>query len=148
MTPTTYPTALPRYEGDTLAEADAQETRDLLNALTATTHSSEDRYRHWTKALVYTQGVAEMAEIAGAYWLIDLIASHQHKPKVRAERLQMWTLAVNPQTRKAGVVCSHDIEDGEPYGILATQNIPYCDFPLASFKLYLADGVLMLPSEY
>ena len=31
---------------------------------------------------------------------------------------------------------------------LATQRIAFTDFPLAEIKLYVSDGVIMLPTEY
>ena len=30
-------------------------------------------YRHWSKRLVYTVGVKELAEQHSAYWFIDLV---------------------------------------------------------------------------
>ncbi len=65
----------------------------------------------------------------------------------------MWLLTRD--TTRAGqpkesarLTCSHDIEDGKPTGLYLIQRIPYTDFPLPAIKLYLIDGVLMLPSEY
>ena len=38
---------------------------------------SLERFRHWTRRIIYTPGVEDMAKICNAYWLIDLVASHQ-----------------------------------------------------------------------
>jgi hypothetical protein len=55
---------------------------------------TEEYYRHWTRRLVYTDGVKYVAERGSAFWLIDAIASHQPKA-VRNPRLaefQLWEL--------------------------------------------------------
>ena len=95
-------------------------------------------FRHWTKRIVYTDGVQFLAEQAGAYWLIDLIASYQ---PVKVER-QYWTLKADDVNYCA--ICKNG--DG---GILVEQKIEYSDFPrrLMPFDLYLQNGVLYLPSE-
>jgi hypothetical protein len=49
-------------------------------------------YRHSPSRMLYTDGVRYVAERAGAYWLIDAIASHQLSPGVRREPFQVWTL--------------------------------------------------------
>ena len=58
---------------------------------------TEDYWRHWTGALVYTDGVKAMADLCGAYWLIDAIASWQ--PRCRKDpmlmEIQFWKLRKN-----------------------------------------------------
>lgn len=110
----------------------------------------DDRYRHWLGAIVYTGGVKYLAESAGAYWLIDAIASHQRKAmrNPRLREIQFWELKV-AEDRSAVLTCRED--GGMPPAI--RQKIEYSDFRencgLESVKLYLCDGaVLMLPSEY
>ena len=46
--------------------------------------------RHWSRRLVFTDGIHFLAERAGAYWLIDLVASYQ---PLNAGR-QFWTLKI------------------------------------------------------
>ena len=48
-------------------------TKADLNQFTGT----ECYYPHWTKKLVYTDGVKFVADVAEAFWLIDLVASYQ-----------------------------------------------------------------------
>ena len=106
-----------------------------------------DQYWHWTKRLRYTEGVRYLAETAGAYWLIDAIASYQGTKKLRTERLrefQLWQLTV--KDKKAVLTCRED--DGEPAAV--RQKIEFTDFPLDEIKLYVESGdglVLMLPGE-
>jgi hypothetical protein len=105
---------------------------------------SEHHYRH-RLGFVYTDGVKYLAEKAGAYWLLDVIGSYQERRELRAARLvdfQLWELKVN-DNKTCAVRCFED--SGMPPAI--EQQIEYTDFPLASVKLYLENGCLMLPSE-
>jgi hypothetical protein len=101
-----------------------------------------DRYRHWTRRLIYTPGIQHLAEKAGAYWLIDLIASWQIQPNVAAECFQVWTLVVRPN-RTATATAT-----GEDQAVLTSQDISHTDFPLTEITVWLIDGTLFLPSEY
>jgi hypothetical protein len=98
-------------------------------------------YKHLT-GLLYTDGVKFMAE-AGAYWLIDAIASYQHKvmntPRLR--EFQLWQLVV--VNNMAILTCRAD--SGLP--AVVTQYIEYTDFPF-DIDLYVCNNVLLLPSEY
>jgi hypothetical protein len=58
-------------------------------------YGSENLYRHpLCRSLTYTDGVRYLAEGAGAFWLIDLIASHQIDPRISVEPFQCWRLRV------------------------------------------------------
>lgn len=104
-----------------------------------------DQYRHWTGRIRFTEGVRHLAERAGAYWLIDLVASHQSRKVVQAcGGFQVWTLEVDLQKRSAVATCRRDA--GEP--AIVRQRIPFTDFPMAVVKLWLDGPVLMLPTEY
>ena len=100
-------------------------------------------YKHWL-GIKYTDGVQYLAEKVGAYWLIDAIASYK-----RSEPFQVWTLAQGPDGK--GAVLSMVEDTGQP--VKVSQDIPFTDFPFNELpepmiKLYLIDGVLLLPSEY
>ena len=97
---------------------------------------TEQWYKHYLGGL-YTDGVQYMAGKAGAFWLLDVIFSYRRK-----EPFQIWTLKVKD---RVGVVTMRE-DTGQP--VKVRQEIPYTDFPLAEIKLYLIDGVLLLPSEY
>jgi hypothetical protein len=105
---------------------------------------SENFYRH-IGHVILTDGAKWLAENAGAYWLMDAIASYQGYARVRSEPFQVWRLKVKDQS--AVLTC----DDGND-NILVTQRIAYTDFPLPEVKLYaaLGDGrlVVMLPQEY
>jgi len=92
--------------------------------------------------LKITDGVKYLCDKAGAYWLLDIIASYQ--PQCQRDPMlrdfQLWTLKVND--REGRVICERDTDD-----IAISQDIPYTDFPLDSIKLYCTNGVILLPSE-
>ncbi len=104
---------------------------------------SDQHYRHWSGRLHFTTGLHFLAEHAGAWWLIDLIASHQ--PSVAAEPFQLWTLIVQ-EDHTAVAECRAD----STAPVLVQQELEFTDFPVAlsPFRLYCVDGVLLLPTEY
>src|SRR5262245_18551467 len=99
--------------------------------------------------LKYTEGVKYLAEQAGAYWLIDAIASYQSQPRfVRNERLrelQLWRLIVRLD-RTALLTWSEDSPVEQH--LVSTQEIEFTDFPLDELTLYVEGDVLLLPSEH
>ena len=106
----------------------------------------DDLIRHWTKRLLYTEGVNYLAEQAGAFWLIDAVASYQPEAVIRQsgrlQSFQLWRLEV--ADRKAVLECRED--SGQPAKI--RQEIEYTDFPLAEFEWFVCGGVMMLKNEY
>jgi hypothetical protein len=109
---------------------------------------TENWYRHGLMPrLIYTDGVKYVAETAGAYWLIDLVASWQPTiGKCERPEFQNWNLV-----RGAGSAATITCDDGDG-NIMAQQEIEYTDFPLAEFGFYCVDDdehlVMMLKSEY
>jgi hypothetical protein len=105
---------------------------------------TEQWYQH-ALGILYTDGVRHVAQQGGAYWLIDAIASWQFEPDVRddamLQEIQFWKLVVN-EDRSAVLTCERDTDD-----VAVTQELEFTDFPLRSIRLFLEDGVLMLPSE-
>ena len=103
---------------------------------------TENYYKHLF-GLQYTDGIKFMAEKAGAYWLIDAIASYQRKvmnnPRLR--EFQLWQLVI--VDNMAILTCRAD--SGLPAVI--SQMIEYTDFPF-DIDLYVCNNVLLLPSEY
>lgn len=122
--------------------ADIANKKAKLLASLAMHTGSECVFRHWTGRLVYTEGVEDLAQQAGAYWLIDLVASWTIDGAMRDEEFVVWNLTVNAVRTAVAVA-----DDGNGRE-LARQDIEYTDFPLDEIKLYLIDGTLLLPSEY
>jgi hypothetical protein len=135
---------------------DAKQLQEALDGFTGT-----EAYHRLTmsRTLVATDGVAFLANAAGCFWLMDIIASYQPRcakdPSLRD--FQLWRLVRHdPPLQKGGqkvmatVYCDRDKDD-----TAFSQDIPYTDFPLPSLKLYVEAGecggkavmVVMLPNE-
>ena len=71
-----------------------------------------------------------------------LFRSQQHESRVAQEEFQVWKLKVSAD-RSATVFC----DDGND-NVVYTKEIPFTDFPLDEVKLYFANNVIHLPSEY
>jgi len=106
---------------------------------------SEEFFRHQL-GMVYTQGVHFLAEQAGAFWLIDAIASHQPslRRNSRLKDFQLWTLTVNAAENSAVLTCQEDSD----LPAVVTQDIEFTDFPMPEIKLYVCGRTIMLRSEY
>ncbi len=104
---------------------------------------SETLTRHpLFRKMVYTEGVAYIAEAAGAHWLVDAIGANQYDAFVKAEDFQVWQLYVSSDS-------SADLKCGDGNGkCVFTQPISYTDFPEPGIKFYFTNGTLLLPSEY
>jgi hypothetical protein len=94
--------------------------------------------------LLYTEGIVHLADRAEAHWLItDIGAVFRFHPAVKGVRFQLWILAVDREN-KAVLTCREDSDTP----VIYEQKYEYTDFPVGSWKMYLVDGVLMVPSEY
>jgi len=129
-----------------LAADAAVDPSELLSELRS--FSGGDSY---TKAgfppVLITDGVEYLCEKAQSWWLVDAIASHQASRRVAAEEFQVWNLKNN---RSGGALLSADDGNGNK---IASQRIPYTDFPLPAIKLYCVRNreqlpIVMLPNEY
>lgn len=117
---------------------DAAELRRSLAQFTG----SGQLFRH-PSGLVITDGVKFLADEAGAYWLIDLIASYQKRCRKDAmlRDFQIWELKkTGPKT--ARVSCLRDTD--RP---VFAQDIPFTDFPLDDVTVYVENETILLPSE-
>ena len=114
----------------------AQNLKNDLALFTGT----EQYFKHWL-GFNYTDGVKYLSGKAECYWLLDAIGSYQYKFK--RVPFQVWILKVNAD--KTAVL---EMKEDTNQPLLVRQEIPYTDFPLTEIKLYLIDGVLILPSEY
>lgn len=105
-------------------------------------NGSENFYQNKLSPIIYTDGVKDMAESCGAYWLIDLVISHQLSKRVKLEAFQVWRLK-----RVKDDAFSIAATDGNEKEI-ASQQIPFSDFRYDRATLWLVNGCLMLPNEY
>lgn len=111
---------------------------DILNSATGT--ENYHRFSPLSGYPVITDGVLLLAEAADCYWFLDLIGSYQSNRKLDPG-FQVWKLTVDLEKKTAVVQGCNDTMP------IVTQKIPYTDFPLEELKLYMIDGVILLPSE-
>ena len=114
-----------------------------------------ERFRSIRPTLIYTPGVQYLAKQAGAYWLIDAIASYFPSDAFaratgkdeRISYLHFWRLDVH-EDRSATLTARVD-KDEKPF---ITQEIEWTDFPLPAIDLWCGSGgkyfTLYLPSEH
>jgi hypothetical protein len=111
---------------------------------------SETVTRHWTRCMVYTDGMQYVAEEAGAYWLLDALASYQGEPAFKGEAFQLWVLTVTNRT--AVLESWTDTPNRRGSRLLVKQEIEHTDFPLPRFECYVIAGehgpTAMLKTEY
>ena len=126
--------------------------KEITSADLAQFTGDVERFRSINRHVIYTPGVKYLADKAGAYWLIDAIASyfmggHMAYPDRRLETLQFWRLDVNED--RSAVLTARADSGVVPY---ITQLIEYTDFPLESVEVWAGfDGkywTLYLPSEH
>jgi hypothetical protein len=84
--------------------------------------------------------VQYFADQAGAFWLLDIIATEVH-PLTKQYPFMVITLTVADD--KAKMV----VDDGDNNWIYQ-KNIEFTDCPDGEYRFYLVGDVLMLPSEY
>jgi hypothetical protein len=101
-------------------------------------YCTEQYWKNDMLCFQYTDGVKAMWTMCEAYWLLIAISSYRRK-----ESFQIWELK---KTGPSSAVLTMKEDSDEP--VLVRQKIGYTDFPLDKIKLYLIDGVLILPSEY
>ena len=109
-------------------------------------------YRHaLIPTLAHTVGVHHLAEIFGAYWLVDAIASYQTRDHARAATLQVWTLTLDGEggATLIGKRIEPGTADKDKEYLIATQGIPYTDFPveLSPLTLWIENNMLLFPAE-
>ena len=106
-------------------------------------HSGSTQY-HAYQGFKLTDGVKDMAEMCGAFWLLDVILSHQISEHIGREEFQHWHLRPYKGSHGALVLC----DDGNK-NVLVAQHIPHTDFPLPDgIRLFVQNKVILLPTEY
>lgn len=102
---------------------------------------TEQWYRHGlNRHMLYTDGVKHFAERAGCYWFLDIVATELFRLQ-RQNPFLVIALEVGDGT--ADIV----VDDGDGRAIYR-RHIEYTDAPVGTWRFYLIDNVLLLPSEY
>ena len=119
-------------------------TVDELQSELSGYYGSETTYRH-PLGLIYTEGIKAVAELVGAYWLLDVVGSY--RPALKGEDFIIWRVESKDGTGRV----SARTDTNEPD--LISQTLEYTDFPEGVFEFYgISSGnatpTLLLKSEY
>ncbi len=123
-------------------------------------NGSESFHSHFLPGVIFTDGVKWLADTAGAYWLIDAIASYQRDKKLTRDPMlhdyQIWQLDVDLAKKQAVLTCKADTDRD----VVIRQQIKFTDFPSSKVRLTVERGsmignngqpvacmVVMLPEE-
>jgi len=122
------------------------QTAEELNKALAGFTGTAKRYRHFlVQSVEYTEGIKAMADLAGAYWLIDEVAFFQRK-YIRNLPFQLWRLEVKDNR---GLLTMRE-DTNEPLKV--KKPIKFTDFPEGVFEFYVCKegdrNIIMLKSEY
>jgi hypothetical protein len=102
---------------------------------------TENWHRHAiNRQMLLTDGVRYFAETAGCYWFLDIVATEV----MRFHPMKPFLLVVLDVFE--GVADIH-VEDGNG-ARLWHRHIHFTDAPQGQWRCYLADNVMLLPSEY
>ena len=105
-------------------------------------NGSENLYRYSFTKFIYTDGIKALVQECKAYWLIDLIISHQIQVEVNKEPFQVWHL--KRVENDSFTITATDGNDNK----VARQQIPFSDFPYDLATFWMVGTCLMLPNEY
>lgn len=116
-------------------------TADELKQGLSNYYGTQNYYKHpFSATMTYTDGVRAFAELAGAYWLLDIMAT-EVAPLLKTEDFLSIELIVANSKGKLFV------DDGNS-AILFSKTIEYTNCPTGSWNFFMTNDVLMLPSEY
>ena len=108
--------------------------------------TGSERFVKWTFGQhVLSEGAQYIAESAQAYWLFDAIISHVISFRGKHTHIQAKLFTKGDQATL--------ILDDMDGNAIATQKIPYTDFPLKEVTIWAVQSgpkayTLMLPTEY
>ena len=122
-------------------------TNELKNLMNEYSGGSDGRTRHmFNRRFIMTQGVMAVAEAAGAFWLLDIIATEVAPICMAAwknEQEYMHFLRMSVANDKAFIWLERD--EGEPH--LWERQIGYTDFPAGEWTFYLAIDQVVDPGK-
>ena len=121
----------------------AIEIRHELDSFTGTTTYHKHLFPGLSPLLI-TDGCNYIREVCNAYWLFDAILSYQVQLKKKGVNFQVWQLVQLQKNLNWQLTCRAD-SNLPP---IITQDIEYSDFPLDEIKIWVIDGVALLPKEY
>ena len=107
-------------------------------------YTGTEGYHFHPLGIQLTDGAKAVADKLKCYWLMDLIASYQ--PRCMKDRMlcaiQFWCVTVE-EDHSASVACNRDEDD-----TAFVQEVEHTTLPMGALRLWVQDGVVLLPSEY
>ncbi len=114
--------------------------RQLVSELAIFTGTHHWYPHHLVNAMTYTDGIKYFTDRTGSFWLIDLVATELF-PLLAQQPLLVVTV-------KSGLnSCEIIVTDGNDNQV-AKKQLSFTTIPTGTWKFYLTDDVLLLPSEY
>jgi hypothetical protein len=93
--------------------------------------------------ILLTDGCDFIRQKCNAFWLFDAILSYQCEKVLKGVNFQLWELRQSKKDLSWLLTCKED-SNQKP---IISQVIEFSDFPLEYIKLYVIDGIALLPSE-
>jgi hypothetical protein len=93
--------------------------------------------------ILLTDGCAYIRDACNSWWLFDAILSYQLEKILKGVNFQLWELRQSKKDLSWLLTCRED-SNQKP---LISKVIEFSDFPLEYIKLYVIDGIALLPSE-
>lgn len=117
---------------------------------------SDGRVRHpFNRRFIYTEGVKAVAELAGAYWFLDIVAT-----EIAPIALKRWAdlgdsmlfVTIFVKDSKAMIQADNGNgtrgEDGEGREVYFQRDIEFTTFPEGDWTFYMCmDGIIDNPNE-
>lgn len=127
--------------------ATAQQVLDVIHSWIG---GSDGRTRHpFNRRFIYTEGVKAVADLAGAYWALDIVAT-----EVAPIALKLWDdegdgMSFLKFDVNEDCSCTLTLDDGNDNGTVHWGRcLEFTDFPAGNWVFYLAiDGVIDAPNE-
>ncbi|MCC5611958.1 hypothetical protein LC612_35810 [Nostoc sp. CHAB 5834] len=135
----------------------ATTAQDLKNVMSKFFGGSERRIRHnFNPNFIFTHGVESMAEKAGAFWLLDIVATEMaplYQKAWKEGKASIAAIKLNvTEDRKAEI--SLILDEEEP---VWTRNLDFTDFPAGEWSFFMGTdeypegnyiATMMLTEEY
>ena len=121
--------------------------RDTFAIFNQSRNGTDEYIRHpLARRLIYTSGVQEVVETAGAYWLLDIIGTECTPKLLRAFEADVASTAiVSVKVEGTKAVLTMTYADDTPP--VWTKRIAYTDFPVGEWLMYLACDSLVDPAR-
>lgn len=122
-------------------------TNELRDLIDSTMGGDEPRTRHpFNRRFIYTAGVKAVAELVGAYWLLDIIATEIAPISIAKwdeDENSILFFRMTVSDSKAKLWLERDTDDT----VYWTRDIEFTDFPAGEWTFYLEIDGLIVPDQ-